>query len=160
MAAIQATTRSAFFQQYDFQFDPRAALYTEFHRLAKHRKWKQGSNSIVFEKAWNQCFGSEVPVGSNLNERERRAEAQHSTDNDEFSSMLRSLQSLDLGGETTRRRGRAERVSGQFASYYGSDAGVTERWQALCQDCGISPVPSSINKCKRVCTLSPTSHPS
>jgi hypothetical protein len=34
------------------------------------------------------------------------------------------------------------------------DAHVTERWQALCQDCGVNPVPPSIKKCKKVQSLS------
>ena len=149
MAPISASTRSTFFQQYHFDFDPCATLHTEFRRLAKFRKWKQGSNSKIFERAWNQCFGIEVPVGYNIDGRESCFGAEYSTDNEGFSSMLRSLQSLDLEGGTNKRA-RVRRVGTEFASHYGSDARVTERWQALCQDCGVSPVPSSINQCKKV----------
>ena len=141
MALILASTRSAFFQQYDFPFNPRATLHTEFCRLAKNRKWKQGSNSKIFEKAWDHCFGPEVPVGCNINRRESHTGAQHGMDDDDFFSMLRSLQSLDLKGGTTKRKGRVQRVEPEFALHYGSDAGITEKWQALCQDCGVNPVP-------------------
>ncbi len=150
MALILASTRSAFFQQYDFPFDPHATLHAEFRRLATNRNWKQGSNSKIFEKAWDHCFGPEVPVGCNIDRRESRTGAQHGTDDDEFFSMLRSLQSLDLEGGTTKRKGRIQRVGPEFASHYGSDAGIREKWQALCQDCGVNPVPPSINQCKKV----------
>lgn len=154
MALILAPTRSAFFQHYDFQFDPHATLRTEFRRLAKHRGWKQGSNSKIFEKAWAHCFGPEVPVDCNIDRRKSRTGAQHGTDDDEFSSMLHSLQSLDLEGGTTKRKGRIQRVGPEFASHYGSDAGIAEKWQMLCRDCGVNPVPSSINQCKKVQPLS------
>jgi len=149
MAPMLASTRSAFFQQYNFDLDPRATLHTEFRRLAESRKWKQGSNSKIFEKAWNQCFGSEVPVAYNIDRIEDRVGAQYSTDNEDFSSMLRSLQSLDLEGGTNKKA-KVRRVGTEFASHYGSDAGVKEKWQALCQDCGVNPVPPSISQCKKV----------
>ena len=47
MTPILASTRSTFFQQYEFDFDPCATLHTDFRRLAKLRKWKQRSNSKV-----------------------------------------------------------------------------------------------------------------
>ena len=149
MALILASTRSAFFQHYDFQ-NPHATLYTELHRLAKYRKWKQGSNSKIFEKAWNHYFGPEVPVGCNIDRRESRTGAQHGTDDGEFFSLLCSLQGFDLGGGIIKRKGRIQRVGPEFASHYGSDACITEKWQALCQDCGVNPVPPSINQCKNV----------
>jgi len=149
MTPMLASTRSAFFQQYKFDFDPLATLHIEFRRLAKIRNWKQGSNSRIFEKAWSQCFGSEVPVGHNIDGMESRVGAQYGTDNEDFLSMLRSLQSLDLEGGTNKKA-RVRRAGTEFASHYGSDARVTERWQALCQDCGVNPVPSSINQCKKV----------
>jgi hypothetical protein len=148
MTHILASTRWAFFQQYGFDLNPRATLHTEFRRLVNVRKWKQGSNSKKFEKAWMQCFGSEVPVGYNVDGRGSRSRAPYSADNEDFSSVLGSLQSFDLGGRT--QKARVRRVGAEFASNYGSDARVTERWQELCQDCGINPVPPSINQCKKV----------
>lgn len=53
--------------------------------------------------------------------------AQYSTDNEDFSSMLHSLQSLHLEGGINEKV-RARRVGTAFASYYGSDACVTEGW--------------------------------
>ncbi len=131
MTPMLASARSAFFQQYNFDFDPRPTLNIEFRRLAKIRRWKQGSNSRIFEKAWNQCFGSKVPVGYNIDGMESRVEAQYSTNNEDFSTMLRSLQSLDLERGTSKEA-KVRRAGTEFASHYGSDARVTERWQALC----------------------------
>ena len=50
MTPILASTRSTFFQQYEFDFNPCATLHTELRRLAKLRKWKQGSNSKVLRR--------------------------------------------------------------------------------------------------------------
>lgn len=148
MVPILASTRSAFFRQYSFDLDPDASLHCEFHRLARSRKWKQGSNSKIFDKAWNHCFGSDVPVGSNIDK------AQHGTDNDDFFSMLHSLQNLDLGGKTGKGA-KAQTVGTEFTSFYGNDARVTERWQELCRDCGINPAPPSIGQCKKVLPFLP-----
>ena len=127
MALILVSTRSAFFQQYDFHFNSHATLHTEFRRLAKDRKWKKVSNSKLFEKAWDHCFGSEVPVGCNIDRRESRTEAQHGTNNDEFFFMLHSLQSLDLEEGTIKRTLRAQRVEVKFVFHYDNDAHVTKR---------------------------------
>lgn len=145
-----ASTRSAFFQQYNFDLNPHATLHTEFHRLANFRKWKQGSKSEKFEKAWMQCFGSKVLVGRNIDGRESRVTAPNGTGNGKFSSMLGSLQSLNLEGGRKKRKARVQRVGAEFASNYGTDAGVTESWQELCQDCGVNPIPPSITQCKKV----------
>ena len=150
MAPILASTRSAFFQQYDYQFEPHVTLYTEFYRLARNRKWKQGSSSKKFEKAWSHCFGPGIPVGCKIDRKESYVGAQDATGDAEFSTMLRALQSLDLGGGTTKRTTKAQRVATKFASHYGSNDSVIEKWQALCEDCGVNPVPSSIKQCKKV----------
>ena len=95
-----------------------------------------------------QCFGSEVPVDYNFDRNGSLVSAPYGADNEGFSSLLGGLQSLNLGGR--KQKARAQLVGAEFASYYGSDAGVTERWQEFCQDCGINPVPPSINQCKKV----------
>ena len=150
MAAILASTRSVFFQQYNYDFEPRATLCAEFYRLAESRKWKRGSNSQKFEKAWDQCFGPDIPVGCNIDRKEDYIRAQYATDHPDFSSMMRALQSLDLEGRTTKRTVKTQRVVTEFAAHYGSNDRVIEKWQALCQDCGVNPVPSSIQQCKKV----------
>lgn len=148
MTPILASTRSVFFQQYNFDFDPLATLYGEFRHMAKGRKWRQGSNSKKFEKAWNQCFGPDIPVGYDIDKRAFPVGAHIATD-DAVSSLMRSVQSLSLEGRSNGNR-RAERANLDFTSYYGSDADITEKWQTLCHDYGIDPVPTSIKQCKKV----------
>lgn len=43
-----------------------------------------------------------------------------------------------------------KRIAAEFAKYYGSDVSKRERWQEICRDCGLSSIPPSINKCKKV----------
>ena len=148
MTPILASTRSVFFQQYNFDFDPLATLYGEFRRMAKGRKWRQGSNSKKYEEGWHQCFGPDIPVGYNIDKRAFPAGAHIATD-DAMSSLLRSVQSLHLE-RRSNGNARAQRANVDFTSYHGSDADITEKWQTLCQDCGIYPVPRSIKQCKKV----------
>lgn len=84
-----------------------------------------------------------------MDEGESFVRAQYDTDNEEFFYVLRSLQNLNLNGGT-KKRARARRVDTELVSHYGSDAHVTQRWQALCRDCGGNPVPLSISQCKKV----------
>ena len=75
MTPTLALARSAFFQQYNFDFDSYATLHIEFRRLAKIRNWKQKLNSKIFEKTWSQCFELEILVDHNIDEMESRVEA-------------------------------------------------------------------------------------
>lgn len=105
MTPILASTRSAFFQQHDFDFNPRAALHTEFCRLANFRKWKQGSNRKKFGKAWMQCFRLEVPIDYNFDGNGSLVSAPYGADNEGFSSLLGgSLQSLNHHPSTSAKR--------------------------------------------------------
>ncbi len=149
MTPVLASTRSVFFQEYNFDFDPLATLYGEFRLIAKGRKWRQGSNSKKFEKAWNQCFGPDIPVGYNIDKRAFPVEAQIATD-DAVSSLMRSVQSLHPEEGRSIGNRRAERANLEFTSYYGSDADIIGKWRTLCHDCGIDPVPTSITQCKKV----------
>lgn len=148
MAAAQ--TRSGFFEKYNFQYRPQATLYAEFHRLARKRGWKQGSNSKAFEKAWKECFRSEYPVGFIINHEQG---VQRERGQDETLALLAQLQSLDLGGKLTKRERKLRQASWEFTGFYGSDQGVLSKWQMLCRDCGIKTDPPSITKCKKVRVL-------
>ncbi len=150
MLHTPASTQAAFFRQYDFRVDSRASLYTEFIRLADTRKWKEGSKSKKFEQAWCKCFGSDIPVGHDIDKRASRVGAQQSGDGGEFSSLLYSLQNLDLQKRTTKKVIRHKEVEPEFSIIYGTNASVKAKWQALCRDCGVDPLPPSINKCKKV----------
>ena len=124
--------------------------------MARSRNWKQGPKSKKFENAWSQCFGTEIPVGCKIGREESYIGAQYATDEADFSSMLHALESLGLEGGTTKRVTRAQRVATKFASHYGSNDSVIEKWQALCEDCGINIVPPSIKQCKKVELSHPT----
>ena len=141
-----AFTRSTFFENYNFDYDPHATLYIEFRRLAKARGWKQGSNSKVFEKAWNRCFGAAIPVGFNIDKRKPRDEG-----TGELLSSLRRLQDLSLERRMTKRERKAQKARSEFTYYYGDSVHIVAKWQILCQDCGIQPIPSSVSQCKKVC---------
>ena len=98
-----AVARSAFFERYEFEIDPGATLYKEFCRLARFRHWKQGSNSQIFEKAWIRCFGSDVPVGVNVDRRQAQVE-----EDDGFTTMLDRLQRLDIQEGLTKKERKAQ----------------------------------------------------
>ncbi len=150
MAPSPASTKPTFFEKYNFDFDPRASLYTEFLRLAESRQWKQGSKRKAFEKAWYECFGSDVPVGCNIDKGASRVGARRTTNDEVFSPILLGLKNLDLGTKATKKGMKHREVGPEFATHYGADASVKERRQALCRDCGVDPPPSSIMKCKKV----------
>lgn len=72
-----------------------------------------------------------------------------STPDDGVLSLVHGIQHLELGTRPTKRI-RHKEVEPEFASNYGTNESVKEKWQAFCQDCGIDPLPSSIKKCKKV----------
>ena len=41
-------------------------------------------------------------------------------------------------------------VAAMFTQYYGANASKLDKWQMLCSDCGVDPVPRSITGCKKV----------
>lgn len=60
-------TESSFFASFPtFQHNPNAAVSSEFHRLAQHRQWKQGSRN--WKKNWNRCVNTEYDriLGNNV----------------------------------------------------------------------------------------------
>lgn len=158
MTRILASTRSAFFDSYEgFQLNPQASLYTEFRRLATSRGWKQGSNSKVFEKAWCRCFGNDIPVGHNI-DLVNRSGPKGSLDDEDEPSLLLELQDLNIK-ETASTKIRKGRVVAEFTSHYGADVSKLEKWQDVCRDCGVHPVPASIKQCKKVIFLHLIFHP-
>ena len=50
----------------DFQHNPKASISSEFRRLAKLRRWKQGSKN--WKKNWNRCVNTEYDrlLGKNV----------------------------------------------------------------------------------------------
>ncbi len=125
-ALVAFSAMSSFFDQYPgFQHNPQASLFHDFKRLAAYRGWTQGSKSQKYEKAWRTCFGPDVPVRQ---------------------------EPTGIAQEPHQRRRKAAvwRVARDFDTYYGSDASKKEKWQQVCRDCGLAPIPSSIKKCKEI----------
>ena len=130
-----ASSRMSFFQRFQFEIHPECSIYEEFERLARARNWKKGSKRRLYEKAWRECFGEELPV---------------ETGEDEFARVVSDLEGLGLQGRRSKRGRRLAKVAQQFTTYYGMDDKALESWQVLCADCGIGEAPGSIGKCKKV----------
>ena len=143
---VLAQTRSAFFEGYNFNYRPRSSLYGEFLRLAESRGWRYPSKRGTFEKAWNACFGPEVPVGQDVDNTKDELVVEQ----DDVLAVLSQFEELDLEGRLTRRERMLRQVGEEFAGYYGSEEGRLRQWQILCQDCGVGGRPQSIKKCKKV----------
>ena len=167
MPAILASTRAAFFESYNHPFDPDETAYNEFFSLAASRHWKHGSKKDAFGKAWRLCFGDDNPVG-------RDPETYHDGDGGNVNGhhdLADQFQNLNLQPVKQKRlKVHHTQVARLFTDYYGSDVSRLEKWQMLCQDCGLAPPPTSITQCKKVSILlinlffllwstSPSSHP-
>ena len=134
-----ASSRLLFFERYNFVIRNGSSVNEEFERLARTRNWKRGSKSGKYEKAWRECFGDSLPVGTNVEEET------------EIVYLLHDLEDLDLQGRKgDNRQEQLHRVARQFGTYYGMDDRALESWQALCRDCGIDGELASIKKCKKV----------
>lgn len=53
--------------------------------------------------------------------------------------------------KTQRKKRRHEAIAGEIEGIYGTDNTKLEKWQELCRDVKIEPVPTSITKCRKVC---------
>lgn len=71
--------------------------------------------------------------------------------NDDFNSLFNRLVIREGLSKTQRRKRRHEAIAGEINAIYGTDATKLEKWQELCRDVKIEPIPLSINKCKKVC---------
>ena len=73
-------------------------------------------------------------------------------------SFLTQFNALALNQGWTKKqktRHRAEAIQTEFDHVYGTDTTKLETWQALCREVGVSVVPGSITKCKKVCLRLP-----
>ncbi|KAF1365317.1 hypothetical protein EJ07DRAFT_95185, partial [Lizonia empirigonia] len=69
--------------------------------------------------------------------------------NDDFNSLFNRLVIREGLSKTQRRKRRHEAIAGEINAIYGTDATKLEKWQELCRDVKIEPVPLSITKCKK-----------
>jgi len=70
---------------------------------------------------------------------------------DDFNSLFNRLAIREGWSKTQRKKRRHEAIVGEVDAIYGADITKLEKWQELCRDVKIEPVPGSITKCKKVC---------
>lgn len=69
---------------------------------------------------------------------------------DDFNSLFNRLAIKEGWSKTQRKKRRHEAIAGELDAIYGTDTTKLEKWQELCRDVKIDPVPGSITKCKKV----------
>ncbi|KAF2633688.1 hypothetical protein BU25DRAFT_416862 [Macroventuria anomochaeta] len=69
--------------------------------------------------------------------------------NDDFNFMFNRLAIKEGWSKTQRKKRRHEAIAGEIEAIYGADTTKLEKWQELCRDVRIEPVPQSITKCKK-----------
>lgn len=70
---------------------------------------------------------------------------------DDFNSLFNRLAIREGWSKTQRKKRRREAIAGEVDAIYGTDTTKLEKWQELCCDVKIEPVPDSITKCRKVC---------
>lgn len=70
---------------------------------------------------------------------------------DDFNSLFNRLAIKEGLSKSQRKKRRHEAIAGEIDAIYGRDTSKLEKWQELCRDVKIEPVPSSITQCKKVC---------
>lgn len=68
-----------------------------------------------------------------------------------FASMFNRLAIKEGWSKAQRNKHRPEAIAGEIDGIYGADSSKLEKWQQLCRDVMIDPVPGSITKCKKAC---------
>ncbi|KAJ4994116.1 hypothetical protein SVAN01_00593 [Stagonosporopsis vannaccii] len=69
--------------------------------------------------------------------------------NDDFNSMFNRLAIQEGWSMAHRKNRRHEAIAGEIEGVYGTGNTKLEKWQELCRDVQIYPVPLSITKCKK-----------
>lgn len=64
--------------------------------------------------------------------------------------MFNRLAVKEGWSKTQRKKHRPEAIAGEIEAIYGTDTNKLEKWQELCFDVMIEPLPQSITKCKKV----------
>jgi len=75
---------------------------------------------------------------------------------DKDASLLENFKRLAIQegwSKKEQERRRPDAVDADINVHFGTDMKKLEIWQKLCEDCGITPSPPSITKCKKVCVM-------
>lgn len=70
--------------------------------------------------------------------------------NDNFDSLFNRLAIKEGLSKRQRKERRNEVIAAEMDAAYGTDVTKLEKWQELCRDVRIEPVPGSITGCKKV----------
>lgn len=70
---------------------------------------------------------------------------------EDFNSLFNRLAIKEGWSKTQRKKRRHEAIAGEVDAIYGTDTTKLEKWQELCRDVKIEPIPGSVTKCKKVC---------
>ncbi|KZM27873.1 uncharacterized protein EKO05_0004897 [Ascochyta rabiei] len=68
---------------------------------------------------------------------------------DDFNSLFKRLAIQEGMSKTQRRKRRNQAIAAEMDAAYGTDVTKLEKWQELCRDVKIEPVPQSITQCKK-----------
>ncbi|KAJ4365991.1 hypothetical protein N0V95_000368 [Ascochyta clinopodiicola] len=69
--------------------------------------------------------------------------------NDDFNSLFKRLAIREGLSKTQRKKRRNHAIAAEMDAAYGTDITKLEKWQELCRDVGIEPVPQSITQCRK-----------
>ncbi|KAH6616545.1 hypothetical protein C7974DRAFT_401976 [Boeremia exigua] len=69
--------------------------------------------------------------------------------NDGFNSLFNRLAIKEGWSKAQRKKRRHEAIADEIDAIYGTDNSKLEKWQELCRDVQIGPVPLSITKCRK-----------
>jgi hypothetical protein len=67
-----------------------------------------------------------------------------------FTAQFKALAISQGWSNKEKSKYRVEAIQEEFDHLYGTDTSKLEKWQQLCREVGISDVPNSITKCKKV----------
>ncbi|KAJ4382304.1 hypothetical protein N0V86_002638 [Didymella sp. IMI 355093] len=68
---------------------------------------------------------------------------------DNFDSLFNRLAIKEGWSKSQRKKRRHEAIAGEVDAIYGTDTTKLAKWQELCRDVKIEPVPGSISKCRK-----------
>ncbi|KAH0559522.1 hypothetical protein GP486_003961 [Trichoglossum hirsutum] len=179
LASLSLNTQEDFFLPWvlrnGFTHDLTAPPAAEFDRLVEHMKWVRGSKGYL---KWHKAFlewdkNSNPPLlplslgssGSNGGDGDLAGSSQRSRHFfDKFQSegfapdptaplvveFKRLARSQGWGKDSNQyKEQRAVCYVAEFEAHYGNKSERLEGWQSLCREVHITPVPTSISKCKK-----------
>ncbi|KAH8644453.1 hypothetical protein IG631_01917 [Alternaria alternata] len=161
----------AWFQKFPpFVYNPTAGIRSNFERLAAQRKWAgktvrkrwaecqaeefdyaYGTDTTKLETWQNLCREVHVsdPPGSITQCKREEFHGFVPSPEDDLIAKLSKLSIHQGWSKNEEKRRRAEVVEFEVLRHYGPDKSSLAKWQELCRDVKIDPIPQSITQCKK-----------